>query len=633
MKKNKILYGILILGLILCICYYLGNKTELKSIKSEKQLYYFYDQEERNSISFIQKVLFLPFSLLAEREPVYYSYGGKNWNEVDFVETNDAEIKVSEDTKDYSETNIQVEGVDEADIVKTDGDYIYSISGKSIIITNVKNQDNIKIESKIKDTGIPNDMILYKDTLVVFSTNDNYNYYNNDTIVQIYDIKDRKNPDLIKSFTLYEPYYTTRCIDGKLYVFSSGNLKEENGKVLRNYKEDNQTKTIPLKDIYYLKNHKSSVQTLMAEVDLKNLKEVKIQSYLIDISNAYVSENNIYLADQSYGNDKLEIKDLFGLKGVIGLFEKVDSSYERKTEIYKFKINQDTGISYVAHKKLDGEIINQYSMDEKNNNLRIALEEDKGTRIEILGEKLKLIGKTEPVAPGENMKASRFIGDKVYLVTYQNMDPLFVIDLKDEKSPKVMGELKIPGYSTYLHPYDENHIIGIGIDTEETIIRDDEGKVISSSAYKTGMKMSLFDVSDISHPIELSNTTIGDSRTISAILTNPKALLFSKEKNLLAIPVNRYNDDIFVEDEESIYNSSYIGEGYFVYHIDLDGFKLKGIINHEKTTNKYYYYQSKLLRGIYIDNDLYTISQSAIKVNKLDDLSEIKEIKLTEEGV
>ena len=235
------------------------------------------------------------------------------------------------------------------------------------------------------------------------------------------------------------------------------------------------------------------------------------------------------------------------------------------------------------------------------------------------------------------MYASRFIGNKAYLVTYKNTDPLFVIDLSNPKKPKVLGELKIPGYSTYLHPYDENHLIGIGMDTKEIINRDANGNVTSSWATITGMKMCLFDVSDINNPKEIDKTVIGDSRTVSAILTNPKALLFSKEKELLAIPVNNYQDDFTVEDADSYdeeierftNKTDYISEGYFVYHIDLEGFKLKGVINHEKISNdRYYYYPSKLLRGLYIEDNLYTVSETEIKVNKLEDLQEISNLKI-----
>ena len=155
-----------------------------------------------------------------------------------------------------------------------------------------------------------------------------------------------------------------------------------------------ETKTIPLNDIYYLNNHKSSIQTLIAEIDLKNIGELKVHSYLIDMNDAYVSENNIYLANQSYGYDEVQVKDLFGIKGILGLFEKIDTSYDRETEIYKFKMNEDRGVSYVAHKKVKGKIINQYSMDEDNDvNFRILTttwHNQNATHLVILDKNLKI---------------------------------------------------------------------------------------------------------------------------------------------------------------------------------------------------------------------------------------------------
>ena len=347
-----------------------------------------------------------------------------------------------------------------------------------------------------------------------------------------------------------------------------------------------------------------------------------------------------------YTNNKLKISSLFGIKGIIGFFEQIDDEYDHdNTQIYKFNIDSKNGVKLQTSTTIKGKTINQYSYDEKDDNLRIALETDEGARVAILDKNLKILGETEPVAEGEELYASRFIGDKAYIVTYENTDPLFVMDLSDVKNPQVMGELEIPGYSTYLHPYDENHLIGIGINTEEQVTRDENGEVISSWTTVTGMKMCLFDVTDIENPIEISKTTIGDRRTVSAILTNPKALLFSKDKNLLAIPVNNYKENFEVETDTSNedevnafidYDKEYTSEGYFVYNIDLkNGFKLKGIINHEKTRNNYYYYgsNSKLLRGLYIDDNLYTVSEDYIKVNKLDDLKEISSLKINDKGV
>ena len=182
------------------------------------------------------------------------------------------------------------------------------------------------------------------------------------------------------------------------------------------------------------------------------------------------------------------------------------------------------------------------------------------------------------------------------------------------------------------------------MDTEEIIDRDYNGIVINSWVRTNGMKMALFDVSDITNPKEIAKTTIGDSRAVSAILSNPKALLFSRERNLLAIPVNNYEEDFEVaysDDYSSSisyytnYGKKYLSEGYFVYNLDLkNGFNLRGIINHDKKINydDYYYYygKSRLLRGVYIDNNLYTVSESYVKVNSLDDLTELSSLEIKE---
>ena len=653
MKKAKVIFSIIVI--ILAICIGIGiykDSQEIRTIRNDKDLMNAYENNYYNEPTILEKILMLPFSAIAmpyRIESTWQTVDGPVYNETKDGIVEDAEIAPSKETnsstRDYSKTNIQVEGVDEADIIKTDGNYIYSLSESKVLITNVEDKNNPKIESTIEEgSSIPVDLILYKDKLVIISSKDisnnsRYYYYNNsNTLVTIYDISNKSKPKLVKSVELYEPYETTRSIDGNLYVFSKGYLREKKNKVNRNYKVDSKTKELDFKDIKYLKNKKSNIQTLIAEVDLNNVKsEIKLSSYLFDISNAYVSKKNIYLLNEGYTDNDISLKDLFTLKGVFGVFD-TDYEYTRTTQIYKFSINKNKGIQYVNNSKVEGKTINQYSLDEKDGNLRVAVETDDGTQVVVLDKNLKQIGETEAVAEGENMYASRFIGDKAYLVTFKNTDPLFVIDLSDPKNPEVLGELKIPGYSTYLHPYDENHIIGIGMDTEEVVHRDYNGKVIGTWTEILGMKMALFDVSDVNNPEEIDSVKIGDRRTVSAVLTNPKALLFSKEKNLLAIPVNNYSSDFSIRASENYeteinsyknYNSSYVSEGYLVYNINKKGFKQKGIITHEKEYNKYHYYKNtRLLRGLYIDENLYTVSEDYIKVNKLEDLSELGTLKL-----
>ena len=675
-KIKTILIVILTLVIVCLIGFFLYKKEEnleIQSIKSEKQLLKMYnDDNDSNLSNLLLYCVTMPYSFFNDGIyiPSYsfgdgYSFSRKTINSYmeasDTIGVSPSSFKTSNigTKKDYSTTNIQVENADEADITKTDGDYIYSLSGNKVIITNVTNPEKIEIENKIymESDCVPEDLILYKNKLIVIaeknssSYSKSYRYSNANTVVKIYDITSKKHTKLIKSYELNEPYYTSRCINNKLYVISCGMLRKDDNKIERKYKENNVEQEIPLNKIKYLKDVKTDIQTIISGVDLDNIEEkVKIDSYLIDISNAYVSENSIYLLDEEYNykyySDMPPISSIFGIKGIIGAFTYNDDYKENEsgyhTKIYKFNISESKGVSYSTKTEIKGRTINQYSLDEKNGHLRIALYDGNGSRIEVFDENLKQIGTSNNVAKGETMYSSRFIGDKVYFVTYKTMDPLFVMDLSDETNIKVLGELHIPGYSTYLHPYDENHLIGIGMETEEIVYKDSNGKVYSKSDRIIGMKMALFDVTDLKNPIQISQTVIGDRKTTSAILTNPKALLFSKEKQLIAIPVNNYKDNFEINtssnsyseliNQYTNYSKAYNAEGYFVYNINVkDGFKLKGIITHETEDNNktsYYRYNSKLLRGMYIDNNLYTVSENAVKVNSLDNLKLISEIKI-----
>ena len=676
--KNKKIIAIIILiiltiSIIIGVCKNNVQTEELQSIKSEKQLMSIYNnQNDKGSI--IPKILGgIPYACLGflrggvngslgvTTDSSTITNGGINSVLESAVDTSTAEKGNSNQKEstssenDYSTTNIQVENVDEADITKTDGNYVYSISENNVLITNVENPENMKIEASLSNPGyVPEDIILYNGKLVVISTNytssSQYTYYskysNDNTMVTTYDISDKTRIKKINEYVVYSRYYTSRCINGQLLVICSDMLRKENDKIVTYYMENNEKKEIGLNNIKYLKGEATNYQTIIASTNLNTNESVKLSEYLFNIENAYVSENNIYLVNSEYNNNKIpifeNIKNLL-LKGIIGYIrniEMADYDYNKYTTIYKFKINDDGSLKYNNKTKEEGSTINQFSLDEYQNNLRVALSGNEGSRIVIFDENLKEIGSTEYLSKGERMYSTRFLGNKAYMVTYKNTDPLYAIDLSIPTSPKVLGELKIPGYSTYLHPYDENHLIGIGMETKEKVYRDSFGKVKRTTAIITGMKMALFDVSDINNPIQISKTVIGDSRTTSAILTNHKALLFSKEKGLLAIPVNKYESDfeINVNNEDNIsdmesiytkYNKTYTAEGYFVYNINLtDGFKLKGIIEHEKNTSiGYSYGESKLLRGLWINDNLFTVSEDMIKVNKLDDLSLISELK------
>lgn len=660
-KKSIILITFTLIILVVTTLFIVINCTktdELISVKSKKDLEKLYNAKSIESNHTFIKLLTMPFSALSGEfdGPTYYDKNynsSSNYGDSDFITnsatsssntiTNSATNSTFESSSnDYSKTNIQVENVDEADITKTDGKYIYSLTDKDVIITNVENPAKIYISSRITlPEGIPEELMLYNDKLAIIASNNTY-----ETIVYVYDISNKESPKVSKSYKLYEPYYTSRAIDGKLYVISSGSLrKDDNNDFITYYSENNITKELSLDNIKYMKKVNTKTLSFISVVDMNDISsDVSINAYFLNINNAYISQNNIYLLNEKYSrtssapNPKL----IFGFKGALGILDYEDyiTSASKKTDIYKFNILNDGSIKYETKTKTIGSVINQFSLDEYEGNLRVALYDSDGSRVVIFDKNLKEIGRSDNLAKGEKMYSSRFIGNKVYLVTYKTVDPLYVIDLSVPSNIKVLGALKIPGYSTYLHPYDENHIIGIGMETKENIRRDVNGKVISTTSSIIGMKMALFDVSDVNNPIQISSTVIGDSRSSSAILTNHKALLFSKEKELIAIPVNNYNEDFNINTNQDTYSSiinsytnykkSYVSEGYFVYKINInDGFTLKGTITHDKVNSKYAYSTvTKLLRGLYIDDNLYTVSQSCIKVNKLENLEQISQLKI-----
>ena len=208
------------------------------------------------------------------------------------------------------------------------------------------------------------------------------------------------------------------------------------------------------------------------------------------------------------------------------------------------------------------------------------------------------------------------------------MTPLFVIDLRDPYSPKVLGELKVTGYSGYLHPYDENHIIGIGKEAAEAVEGD--------FAWYQGVKIALFDVSDVENPKEVAKYEIGDRGTDSEILRDHKALLFDKSKGLLVLPIllAEIDQSKYPYPDPSAYGE-YVWQGAYVFDISLEeGFQLKGRISHYENDNAlwqegyYFWGPESVQRSLYIGDVLYTISQAKIKMNSLENLDYLNEVEL-----
>lgn len=268
-------------------------------------------------------------------------------------------------------------------------------------------------------------------------------------------------------------------------------------------------------------------------------------------------------------------------------------------------------------------------MDEYDDTFRIATTKPDGNALYTLDQSMQTIGRLEQLAPGERIYSARFLGGRAYLVTFKQVDPLFVIDVADPKRPTVLGALKIPGYSDYLHPYDETHLIGFGKETTQ------EGK--GGAVLTQGMKVSLFDVSDVAHPIEMFKTTIGDRGTESELLHDYKALLFSREKDLLAFPVAVRETAKQPDAQSPFAYGTLTFQGAYVYKLDLStGFRLQGRITHLNEQNSLktgydaYNPTYAVKRVLYVGDTLYTVSDGAVQANEIGTLQEQGRVELGE---
>jgi len=607
----------------------------------------------------------------------------------------------SNEAQDVSTTNVQVKGVDEADFVKNDNKYIYTLTQNNLIIVDAYPADSAKIISETEIEGKPRNMFVNNDRLVVFTEmNDEtlvfseFDFmprerYTQATHALVYDISNRKKPKLVNDFNLNGNFFQARMIGNYIYFIVKDNLYYYDNfidtPILRNAET-----TIIKPDIYYFDNPENNyVFHTIASFNI-NDQDIEAKTFMMGYSNTlYVSQDNIYITYQKNlprtyykthneerfykvvvpllpnsirseineikNNDNLNsyekwdsisiiMEDMYNnmdkddkedlVEEIAEAIEEYEAKLEaerRKTVIHKININKGN-INYDTRGEVMGYLLNQFSMDEHDNNLRVATtvsiwrrDREMYNNVYVLDEDLDVVGELEDIAPDERIYSTRFIGDRLYMVTFKNIDPFFVIDLSNPKKPTILGELKIPGFSDYLHPYDEDHIIGIGKETE--------GNQWGGVSTK-GVKIALFDVSDVNNPTQVNKYEIGEAGTDSEALRDHKAFLFDKKRNLLVIPI-RERTNSYMDPKYNYYRWK-IWQGAYVLGVDAEkGIWKKGTITHEDSEDDKYYWRSPsaVRRSLYMDNILYTISAKKIKANNIEDIDEeIVDIDLPFEG-
>ncbi|MBM7586279.1 putative secreted protein with C-terminal beta-propeller domain [Bacillus pakistanensis] len=534
---------------------------------------------------------------------------------------------------EFSGTNNQVQGVDEGDRVKTDGKYIYHMTDGKLIITKAAPAENLEIASQteFKQNFSPMHLFIHENTLLVIgnsweSYQDNLPRTKNMimpidgmTTGYIYDISNKQKPKLLREIGMEGHYVTSRMIDSQVYLISNHYpnhlMLEQNEdidlrpRIMDSLANEEPTR-LDIDKIKYMPQSQEKNFTMFGSLDLnKPNSEMHVESYLGSGEQIYMSEDHLYIAVSKY------------------FYENNGEWSPPNTEIYKFNVN-NLDVQFASMGEVPGTVLNQFSMDEHEGYFRVATtqgemwNDDKpsANNLYILDKNMKQVGEVENLARGERIYSVRFMGDRAYIVTFKQVDPLFVIDTANPSNPKVLGELKIPGFSTYLHPYDENHIIGFGQDTRT--VKDPNGKSEEPIVMRGGMKISLFDITDFNNPKEADMEIIGGQGTHSELLHNHKALMHHPEKDLFAFPVSIYQDG-----KKGPFDQEFAGQGALIYEISPENGivqKAKLINDEEKAEN----WEDQIQRILYIDNQLYTISNNAVSAYDLNSFKSIESIKI-----
>jgi len=500
--------------------------------------------------------------------------------------------------EDHSGTTIQEEGVDEADVVKTDGEYLYIVSGGMLRIVQARPAESMALVGSFELQGWGSELYLVGDRAVAVTQADGgyriltdggvavggaegsaaadetvssdaaekqdagstdgatepdvvidapiYDYWRPQTVVAVIDLTDRSNPTLVSKTTFDGSPAASRMIDGVLRL------------VLANYP-----------NYYYdvLPLGAAGMEQNVESVDVDAL----LPNFVTESSDGETAEGNIVEWDGFY---RPTDPDGFGVTTVVTLdsaapqtFNAVavvanpglvyastealyltDTSYyydfaRTETDVYKFAF-EPTTVSLVGAGTVPGRILNQYSMGEFEGFLRVATTTDglflwetgqsipSRNGVYVLGEnagRLDVVGQIEDIGVEETIQSARFLGDRGYVVTFRQIDPLFTLDLSDPTAPRVVGELKVPGYSTFITPMDADHVLTVGVDVDE------------SGIGSNGVQLSIFDVSDFANPVQAHKVVIGDWSTYSEATWNPKAFTYFAEQDLLALPIDQYD--------------------------------------------------------------------------------------------
>ncbi len=545
----------------------------------------------------------------------------------------------SSESSAYSDTNVQVKGVDEGDFVKTDGTYIFKASGTEVAIYEALGKDTEEVSRIDLGATIPDLMdesdpyvwiqglFVQEEKLMVIYGHDldikglsgieeEYAYkihpglYRQASSVAFYDISNPEDPRYVSTSGQDGYLLESRMQDGVLYLVSNHTVYQSE------IDPDSPSTFVPLKyaegkaklaeaaDIYIIPEFQSLSYTVVSSYDVETGRVLANKSILGSTGTFYMSYENLYLAQSEY-------RQVAGDSYQDGSFTVTQYTDSYDTTLTKMNLNSGL-IEFAGSTSLEGALLNQFSMDEFEGNLRLvttvdtstyrAIADEKGSitdynsfeyfpstnNLIVLDSELEQIGAITGLAEDERVYSVRFDGAVGYFVTFRQIDPLFTVDLSDPFEPEIKSALEIPGFSQYLHPYSEGRLLGLGKSADE------------NTGQAGNMKLSMFDTSD-PYAVTEKHMLILDSY-YSEALYDHKAILVDEKQNIIAFPTD---------------------EAYLVYgYSDTEGFTLRAKLS---TSDDSYYYSPR--RAMFIGKYFYTIAEDKIGVYSLEDFSLITKLE------
>jgi inhibitor of cysteine peptidase len=538
----------------------------------------------------------------------------------------------------FTGTNVQVQGVDEPDRVKTDGVHLFVSTQDSVSIINAYPSNSTALISKLSflNANVLGLEIAQGRMMVFGQTSGPAPSVE----LLLYNVSDLVSPKLMQNSTIPGSYVAARLADGYVYaviqqpsyVFDYANSQVNATAVMPIGFENGVKAQLPASSVYYTNNTAQiSYYTVVPSMSMSTGKESEKTILTGPSATIYVSTSNIYVVYTNY-------PDLFSTHGILGdvytggQVTMSDIQQAQNSTILRAAYSNGT-VTVAASGVVPGSVLNQFSIDEYNGYFRVAtgrfaLVGGSPTRsddIYVLNLSMNQVSALRNIAPGENIYAVRFVGDMGYVVTFEQIDPLFVISFRDMTNPIILSALKVSGYSAYLHPLPGGYLIGVG--------KDAVPSSMANVAFYTGLKLSLFRVFQNGTSTQVAKLLIGDRGTDSPVLNDHLAFTFDSTRNITIIPLTLYvvnGNQTSCSGCAPPYGDP-VWQGVYVIRVTHAGFTILGRVSQYPAGQNFGDSSNNSLqidRSVVIGDYLYTISQSEVMVSTLSSFSMVSTVQL-----